>query len=291
MFQVLGTAKTLRNKCYNFNRRGARLQTDFQCRRSDSRDHSLQFSASSALKRCWADVRHLVPGQLLNKKQRLTKQRLCVCVCLCACVIVRPNKQTDTHIYMNIYVHMLAHIFDAAFTMYLQSRQLWRRKRNTKWQKVNKVSKFERNSSNFTNVVPGCFGTIFLAVSCEMETKRWVRPFWRHCHMLCLHSGSSLCHCRSLCGLLRDSWRCCWFCWVNWARAKALKDRNVMFTLCTEWTNNNGSVLREQRRLNQCYTWTKKIGTNSNNFWCSGKITLHQLPELVQPLKTKCVPL
>lgn len=32
-----------RNKCYNFNRRGARLQTDFQYRRSDSRDHSLHF--------------------------------------------------------------------------------------------------------------------------------------------------------------------------------------------------------------------------------------------------------
>lgn len=52
IFQVLGTAETLRNKCYNFNRGGARLQTDFQSKRSDSRDHSLQFSASSALKRC-----------------------------------------------------------------------------------------------------------------------------------------------------------------------------------------------------------------------------------------------
>lgn len=52
IFQVLGTAETLRNKCYNFNRGDARLQTDFQYKRSDSRDHSLQFSASSALKRC-----------------------------------------------------------------------------------------------------------------------------------------------------------------------------------------------------------------------------------------------
>lgn len=52
IFQVLGTAETLRNKSYNFNRGGARLQTDFQYKRSDSRDHSLQFSASSALKRC-----------------------------------------------------------------------------------------------------------------------------------------------------------------------------------------------------------------------------------------------
>lgn len=52
IFQVLGTAETLRNKCYNFNRGGARLQTDFQYKRSGSRDHSLQFSASSALKRC-----------------------------------------------------------------------------------------------------------------------------------------------------------------------------------------------------------------------------------------------
>lgn len=97
-FQVLGTAETLRNKCYNFNRRGARLQTDSQYRRSDSRDHSLQFSASSALKRCWADVRHLILGQLLNKKQRLTKQRLCVHVCVCA--IMHTN--THTHIYMYI---------------------------------------------------------------------------------------------------------------------------------------------------------------------------------------------
>lgn len=42
----------LQKKCYNFNWGGARLQTDFQYKRSDSRDHSLQFSASSALKRC-----------------------------------------------------------------------------------------------------------------------------------------------------------------------------------------------------------------------------------------------
>lgn len=120
VFQVLGSAETLRNKCYNFNRRGAHLQTDFQCRRSDSRDHSLQFSASSALKRCWADVRHLIPGQLLNKKQRLTKQRLCVC----ARVYASQCTQTHPHTHIYIYVFLLAHIFDAAFTMHLQSGQL-----------------------------------------------------------------------------------------------------------------------------------------------------------------------